>query len=443
MGQRLDLVRYLYVKKFEWLKSYSICISSNNMAVSLNYFETLCQRYPAWHELYTFLEGESIRVIPNYLAFEGGEVIPASDTSHAVLRYVKGKNTSATTDVFRSVIWNTKLNRPLCVAPIRATEGLPPMNVQLSATEDFVDGFMMNAWVADDGVLHIATRTQIGGGNTFYGDKTFGQMFKECIQTSVLKTMDILRDTLNTMREEMKVLSVFASFVIQHPDHRVVAKVMSPSLNIVHVGTVRHTGVVDIAERATNWPQALARLQIPSYPVRLFHSEKDIQDLLRQTGVQRGWRWQGLVFKDGKGGRWRLRTPTYTLMRELRGSESNPLDRFFRLRTSNQVMEYLKHYSEDRDMFWEYEQQLRARTTGVLNAYADVHKAHTVKFKELPEALRPAVYMLHVVWRDELRAKGFTVRLQNAIQVINAMRDFEKVRLMQLEPYVSISPLLS
>ena len=296
---------------------------------------------------------------------------------------------------------------------------------------------------ADDGVLHIATRTQIGGGNTFYGDKTFGQMFKECIQTSVLKTMDILRDTLNTMREEMKVLSVFASFVIQHPDHRVVAKVMSPSLNIVHVGTVRHTGVVDIAERATNWPQALARLQIPSYPVRLFHSEKDIQDLLRQTGVQRGWRWQGLVFKDGKGGRWRLRTPTYTLMRELRGSESNPLDRFFRLRTSNQVMEYLKHYSEDRDMFWEYEQQLRARTAGVLNAYVDVHKAHTVKFKELPEALRPAVYMLHVVWRDELRAKGFTVRLQNAIQVINAMRDFEKVRLMQLEPYVSISPLLS
>jgi hypothetical protein len=53
------------------------------------------------------------------------------------------------------------------------------------------------------------------------------------------------------------------------------------------------------------------------------------------------------------------------------------------------------------------------------------------------------VYMLHVVWRDELRAKGFTVRLQNAIQVINAMRDFEKVRLMQLEPYVSVSPPLS
>ena len=161
--------------------------------------------------------------------------------------------------------------------------------------------------------------------------------------------------------------------------------------------------------------------------------------MMRRTSVQRGWRWQGLVFKDGAGGRWRLRTPTYTLMRELRGSEAAAIDRFSRLRAENKVMDYLKHYAEDRDLFWEFEQKLRARTADVLAAYVDVHKAHAVKFKELPEALRPAVFMLHVLWRDELRTKGFTVRLQNAIQVVNGMRGFERVRLINAEPYVAVA----
>jgi hypothetical protein len=351
---------------------------------------------------------------------------------------VRGGGTAA--DVFRSVVWDTSSNRPLCVAPFRSKEGLPPLNIQLSATEDFVDGFMMNAWVGADGILNVATRTQIGGNNKFYSEKTFGQLFEECVAASPLKTTEALRLTLDMVRTEQNATSAFASFVLQHPEHRVVAKVQNPGLNVVHVGTVSETGFVEIAERATNWPQALARLQVPSYPVWTFRSEQEVQDLLRRTGVQRGWRWQGLVFKDGQGGRWRLRTPTYTLMRELRGSEASSMDRFFRLRESKQIMDYLKHYTEDRQAFWGYEQTLRARTADVLTAYVDVHKAHAVKFKELPEAFRPAVFTLHVKWRDELRGKGYAVRLQNAIEVVNGMRDFEKRRLMDTTGYQAVAP---
>jgi hypothetical protein len=301
---------------------------------------------------------------------------------------------------------------------------------------------MMNAWVGEDEVLRVATRTQIGGDNTFYTDKTFGQMFSECVAASPLKSMDALRTELNTLRVDQGATSCFASFVMQHPDHRVVAKVVNPGLNVIHVGTVDGAGVISISERATNWSQALARFQVPSYPVRMFRSEQEIQDLLRRTGVQCGWRWQGLVFKDGLGGRWRLRTPTYTMMRELRGAEAKSVDRFFRLRKDKLVMDYLKHYSEDRKVFWDFEKTLRVRTEDVLSAYVDVHKAHSVAFKDLPEALRPAVYMLHVKWRDELRPKGYSVRLQNAIEVVNNMRDFEKRRLMETAAYVRVSPVV-
>jgi hypothetical protein len=393
------------------------------MSVRINYFESIVQRFPTWEELSGHLESEGLRVV------QGEEGL-------AVIRYVKGSGE----DIFRSVVWDTQANRPLCVAPPRAKEGLPPLDKQLSATEDFVDGFMVNVWVGADGILRLATRSQIGGTNLFYGPKTFGEMFADAVVASPLKSMDALRDVLNEVRVDQKMASVFASMVVQHPDHRIVALSPTPGMNVVHMGLVDEKGLVSIAERATNWPQAFARLQIPSYPVRNFSSEQEIQDLLRKTSVQRGWRWQGLVFKDGQGGRWRIRTPTYQMMRELRGSESSAVDRFSRLRSQNQVMDYLKHYGEDRELFWSFEQKLRARTADVLKAYVDVHKAHLVKFKELPVAFQPAIYLLHILWRDELRPKGFTVRLQNAIEVVNRMRDFERVRLMNAEPYVAVAP---
>jgi len=71
-----------------------------------------------------------------------------------------------------------------------------------------------------------------------------------------------------------------------------------------------------------------------------------------------------------------------------------------------------------------------------LTAYTDVHKAHSVAFKDLPDTLKPAVYLLHLKWRDELRPKGFSVRLQNVVDVVNNMRGFEKKRLMESGPYM-------
>jgi len=401
------------------------------MSFKVNHFESLRNRFPTWSELKGFVgsaEGGNLRVV------EQGDV--------AVIHYVKSVadvKSDLQTDVFRSVVWDTKANRPLCVAPLRARTGEPPLNVNLSATEDFVDGFMMNAWVVD-GALHVCTRTKVGGDNKFYSDKSFGNMFDECLANTRVKTRENLTKHLEDLRVQEGASSVFASFVLQHPEHRIVSKPVNPALFMVHTGYVVDSGLVHISERAVNWPETFAPLQVPSYPARLFHSEEDVNNLLSRTAVQRGWRWQGLVFKDGQGGRWRLRTPTYTLLRQLRGGESTPLERFFRLRQQKKVVDYLKHYGEEREQFWEFEQKLRARTADVLAAYVDVHKAHAVKFMDLPEAIRPVVFLLHSLWRNELRPKNFSVRLQNAISVVNHLRPFEKKRLMEAAAYVPVSP---
>jgi hypothetical protein len=394
------------------------------MSVTVNFFETLCQRFPTWSELRAHLEspeGGSIRVVE-----------PAEGSNYAVLRYVKGQSNLASPELgaglFRSVVWNVATNRPVCLAPPKAREGAPPVATPLAATEEFMDGFMVNAFVEADQNLVVATRTQLGGNNSFYSKKTFGEMFDEALATTPLKDRAQLTLALGA--------GTYTSFVVQHPEHRVVAKTVSPALYLVHIGSVSASGIVTQLETPALWPAALQRLQITSYPIKQFHKDGDAEDLLRRQAVQRGWRWQGLVFKDAQGNRWRMRSPTYTMLRELRGSEATTEERFLRLRAQKKVDEYLKHYSEDRKLFWDMEQKLRARTMDVLLAYRDVHKAHSRQFKELPDALRPAVFLLHVKWRDELRPKGFTVRLQNAIEVVNGMRSFEQKRLMETAEYV-------
>lgn len=250
------------------------------------------------------------------------------------------------------------------------------------------------------------------------------------------------------MREYMgNQTAAFVSFVVQHPEHRIVAKPASPDLHIIHMGTVDTTGTIMVEEAASAWPGPLRRLQISRYPVKLFHSEQEIQELMRRTAVSNGFRWQGLVFKDGSGGRWRLRSPSYTMMRTLRGSEAAPLDRFLRLRREGKVVEYLKHYGGEksadtleRKAFWAFEQQLRARTADVLAAYEQVHKAHAMKFADLPTAYKPAIHLLHVLFLEELRPKGYKVILRNAVAIVNGLKEFEQKRLMEAEPFVGPAP---
>jgi len=400
------------------------------MTYTLNHFEQLCTKYPTWNELKQFL-----------LSAEGGclRIVESDDSpGFAICRYVKGESDfQKDAGLFRSVVWDTKANRPVCFAPAKAAIGPPPLTVALASIEEFVDGCMIQAFVtnADRSRLQIATRTQLGGANTFYGKKTFREMFEECLAGTPIRTVDALLETMCASLGESQ--AVFASFVLQHPDHRVVAKVVSPDMHMVHLGTVASDGTVSVNEQGAEWPVALRRLQIARYPVREFALEAEIHDLMRRTAVLNGFRWQGLVFKDGAGKRWRLRSTSYTMLRGLRGSEATTTERFLRLRKEGKVVEYLKHYGQEvsdgvyeRAQFWGLEQQLRNCTSAVYDAYNRVHKAHTLKFAELPAPFQPAVHLMHVEYLANLRPKKANVQLAVAIKIVNGLKAFEQKRLM-------------
>lgn len=388
------------------------------MSFEVPIFKTLRESYPSWDSLKTYLTSE-----------EGGKfsVRDCENTPFAIIRYKRGESILGENGHWlRSVMWNKETNLPVCVSPRKANTGMPPVGTPLHL-EEFYDGVMVNVFriLGPDGNIgeeHITTRSQYGAGGTFYSQKTFKELFGEVGRPPVWPAKDL-------PTEEFP--ATFMSYVLQHPEHRVVASVSSPKVIMVECGKVAADGTVVYSE--------------PFYkyvPPTTFASEKEMNEHIRTESIHRGWRWQGLVFRDAVGNRWRIRSSTYSYLRKMRGNEAKPLDRFLRLRSTNSVTEYLKHYGEERQVFWDFETTLRRRTKEIYDSYVAVHKSHEKKLADLPQPDKTVVFKLHSHFLANLRPQSKSVRMQDVIDLVNALPLWEQALLFkQVLPPLPASPI--
>ena len=398
---------------------------------TVDFQNTLIAKYPTWTELEAFLSSEA-----------GGHFRIVGSGRYRVIRYEK-KSTdmkSPLVNWMRSTIWDTEANLPVCVSPTKAKEDeVPPIGSDLPLIQDFMDGTMINMFLpAFDEATGVqppptlATRSQIGAGGNFYSQRSFAELFTDALKDTNLVQLGL--NVRHSFKDVKNVHAYFASFLLQHPEHRVVSKVDEARIYLVHTGYVTkdgHTAIEDISELHAE-PE-LAALALPQYHMNGFNTVPDYQSFLNTQLNTKGWFWQGLTFKDVNGNRWRTRNSKYLVLRALRGSEALPLDRWLRLRSEGKVLEYLKHYAEERAMFWDFEQRFRALTLAVYAGYVDVHKAHAKKLTDLPKNVSPCVFRLHAHYLEHLKPQNLTVKQKDAIDLVNKMTLLEQRRMM-MEP---------
>ena len=386
------------------------------MSYQIPTFQELKTSYPTWDALEAYLTSP-----------EGGTIRSVGQDRYRILRYTKGISDLKVPHGkwMRSVVWDTHSNLPVCVAPPKAENGDPVTGGVVYTSEDFIDGMMINVFRTVDAPneLQIATRTQIGAGGKFYSEKSFAQLFEEALVAMNMTKEDIVKQmfAVNEMFP-----SSFASLVLQHPEHRVVARCRSPHLWVVQSGVVSREGAVSINELPVEWPD---RFKIPLSTIT-FSDENALSSHFDSTCKERGWFYQGMVFKDSKGKRWRMRNPNYLYLRSLRGSEATAVERFLRLRSESKVTEYLKHYGEDRQTFWDFEQTLRAKTQEVFDSYCSVHKSHEKKLEDLPWCIKPCVFKLHSHYLEHLRPNNEKVYMKHAVELVNNLALYEQKRLL-------------
>jgi len=346
-------------------------------------FQELIQAYPTWAQLRPHLEQMHLRIID------------CSDNYH-IIRYEKGISHFSNPCVpwFRSVVWDGVTNRPLCIAPPKASEisRMVDLTTNEYRIEEFLEGVMVNLFLDREGRIRYATRSRLDATGTFYSSRSF---------------LELLREALGPITEQSLLGSAaFASLLLQHPEHRIVSRIQTPAVHIIHTGVVDLSGTVHFMEHQP-------ALEKPA--------GESLDRWFKQLTESKGWQWQGIVLKDGLGKRYRMRSSTYAMVRTLR-SDSPRLDiRFLKLRQKCLLETYYYYYPEDQAAMRLIELNIRAITHQLYDAYVNCNIKHAQPFADLPGHLKTHVWALHSQYLGTLKEKGYFIRKQEVIQYMNTL----------------------
>ena len=279
---------------------------------------TLTTRFPTSDALFAWLQTDeggnlAIRTNSNGLSLVYSikdAPVPRTKTSNFALAHVRE---------FRSVVWDTHTNRPICVGP-RSGRPLAEMGeVPCDVMDEFVDGVMINLFYYG-GRWQLATHTVLGAANRFYGQRAFGTLFWE-----TFTSMGLVVDDLNK--------SATYSWVLQHPEERVVSGTLGgiPRLWLIAHTDCELNGKFAIL-RPTQYTEAT--------------SLAAIEERVRAIGAKFGPNVKGLILKTNEDS-FTIRTPEYLAAHALRGNQPKHAFTWLDHWSSGKLGAYMRIFPEE------------------------------------------------------------------------------------------------
>jgi len=355
------------------------------MSSNISVFTNLITTYSSWNDLSTFLTSST-----------GGRLrIDSADTNYALIRYVKGQSDLSIPHVraFRSVVWDKARNRPVSITPFKSIDGETiPTNQPNLVYEYFHDGVMIGAfWDTYNNTWRIHTRSTLDAKCRYYSQtKTFADMFIE-VNPNVFQTLET---------------SICYTFVLQHPENRIVCTVSTPKLLCVQEVNIYDDCSFMIKPISDKW-------QTNILPV----STMAPLDVLKNM---RNLTYQGIVAKNNATGeRWKIRTELYNMVRQLRGNSPRRDYLWLTLWKQNRLLEYLKMYPEEQFHANAVVQKWKNITNSAFHIYTDVFKARSLDRSAIPAKFRPLVYGLHNLYRDTLKPANKSLDWRATIEYMN------------------------
>ena len=353
--------------------------------------------------------------------------VVASDENYKVVRYDKNflaLDLIPTLGLLRSVVIN-KENKVVSFAPPKSLHSdtfikkYPEKNDCIVA-EEFVEGTMINVFwdscVGIGGGWEISTRNKVGANSTFYGNKngkTFRKMFAECCNKIGLDY-----DLLNR--------NFCYSFVMQHPDNRIVVPFVNPALYLVQVCEIVNTenGTCNVVIQDMNrvksdkvWASTIIK-----FP-EVYENWQKYRDLIEMyASMNTSYNILGFVLKNKETNeRCKIRNPVYEEVRQLRGNQPKLQYQYLSLRKEGKVGDFLKFYPEYKKHFSSFRDQVHLFTNTLFLNYISCYIRKEKPLLEFPDQYRRHMFELHRKYIDELKEKNLYVTNTIVIEYVNTM----------------------
>ena len=299
--------------------------------------------------------------------------------------------------LFRSVIYKNK--KMVCFSPpqsISYTDFIQKHDIlhESLVVDEILDGTMINAFY--DTEWKIATRTVVGAKCTFYSTKTFHDMFHE---TNI--NYDLLDKEL------------CYSFVLQHPENRIVVPIETPMLYLVACYKIQDNTVTE---------QPLPTF-FPIPKRYTFESYKAAEEFVQQQP----YTFKGLMLKWGND-RSKIENTHYETIKKLRGNSSNLRYIYYTLRKTENEKVYCDHFP---NQFKEYEKELDDSVKLLHTMYIEcfIKKVKPLKLYTMP--LKQHLYELHMIYLHHLRQEKKYVNKSVIWNYINKCQPTQLLTLTQ------------
>jgi hypothetical protein len=362
--------------------------------------------------------------IPNAnTSYNVSEYSTKSNEKYKIVRYNKEMLINDLIPIYgllRSVVINSQ-NRVVCFAPpksIPAEKFMENFEKKDSiVAEEFVEGTMINVFfdtsVGVSGCWQIATRNTIGGDVSFYKNssgKTFHQMFLEaCAENNF--NIQILNP------------EYCYSFVLQHPNNRIVVPFNKTSLYLVEIYKIVQQGEnIDVypldIDYIKQFPELMGGIKFPQRYEYSSYSELINEYASPNTRFDI----MGVVIKNKvTNERTKIRNPIYEEVRHLRGNQPKLQYQYLALRNEGKVAEFLKYYPEMREEFSKFRDQVHMFTNTLHQNYLSCYVRKERPLIEFGEQYRTHMYKIHQLYLNDLRAKKYSVTNSVVINYVNTM----------------------
>ena len=322
------------------------------------------------------------------------------DTTHYLIKYNKPllePQYYINKGIYKSIVFDLTNNKILSFSPpktidLTCEEFSNEWNNEDVRIEEFIDGVMIQVYY-NGFKWEVSTRSVISANTSFYHSyKTFKTMFNEACNYA---NLDI---------QKLNKLNVY-SFVLQHPDNKIVVSTNIPKLYLVDIFTFihhQHTTEINYIVKDESLRKAILDKNKPinvHYPI-MYKTTTSLTDIdmykEKFCGDNTDYTILGIIIKNIKTGkRCKLRNENYNYVKLLRGNQPNILYRYIELLKQNKIEEYLLYFKEDKPFFSTYKNRLKHYILALHNNYVSCYIKKIDESKDYPLLFRHHMYNLH------------------------------------------------
>jgi hypothetical protein len=348
--------------------------------------------------------------------------ITSNNQKYRVIRY--NKNTLCydnipTYGIYRSVIINSD-NQVVSFSPPKSVNAdcfIKNYNIKNDClvAEEFVEGTMINIFwdekIGLSGAWEISTRNTVGAETSFYkspNSKTFRTMFLEAASNNNLD--------LDSLHKKF-----CYSFVLQHPENRIVVPFKSPQLYLIGMYIVDNSDQNNIKVHSVDKIHFLNLHTTTTVKIPTIYEWSVYKDLIdKYASMNTSYDILGVVIHNNETGeRTKIRNPVYEEVRQLRGNQPKLQYQYLCLRKEGRVGDFLKYFPENKKNFSVFRDQIHLFTNTLYSNYISCYIKKEKPLIEFTKQYRTHMFNIHKQYLDDLKDKKLYVTNTVVIKYVN------------------------